>query len=70
MDLDSYLRKAELTNAGFGALVGLSATSVWKIRYARMDPSLRTMLAIERATGGWVKAADFVLQAARTDDAA
>ncbi len=59
MDLNAYLRTEKLTNAAFGELIGMGASSVWKLRNGKTEPSLRIIQEIERATGGKVTAMDF-----------
>jgi hypothetical protein len=65
MTLDAYL-----TRAGRGALVRLASrvdmtpSKLSKIRYQRQEATLREALRIQRETGGKVRAADLVVDAA------
>jgi len=53
-DLNSYLSDAGETNAGFGKKVGLTETSVWRIRHGHQWPSKETAERIFRVSGGQV----------------
>ena len=60
MKLETFLSENKLTDAAFGKLVGLSQSQVNRIKRGVSKPSWDALGAIERATKGAVKAADFM----------
>lgn len=60
MDLRTYRKENRLTLSGFGALIGVSGVSVHRWELGKVRPSLDAIEAIELATKGAVKAADFM----------
>lgn len=61
MQLAKYLDLEATTQADFAGRIGLSIASVSRLASGRQTPSLATIRAIEKATGGRVTAADFEL---------
>lgn len=60
MDLNSWLERQGLTNAEFGSRLGCSTEAVRRYRRLLREPDLEMMALIERATGGAVRAVDWV----------
>jgi len=60
MKLKSYLENSHMTDAEFGALIGVSQSQVNRIKHEKTNPSLEVAVAIERLTKGKVKARDFI----------
>lgn len=60
MMLNDYLTTNKLTLAQFAARTGVSASTVFRIRDGVVLPSLRTIQAIEAATGGLVTRIDLI----------
>ena len=58
--LKQYLEKSSLTDAEFGALIGVSQSQVSRIKNDTSKPSLQVAIAIEKVTKGEVQAASFV----------
>ncbi len=59
MTLTEYLTTHRITAAQFAALIGRSKSFVSRIRTGDAAPSLETLQAIQRVTGGQVTPADF-----------
>ena len=59
MKLSQYLEAVALTDTAFAAKVGMSQSQISRLRRGLSKPSWDAVAAIERATGGKVKAADF-----------
>ena len=59
MNLDTYLRQNEMTEAAFAAKIGIGQSAVHRLRKGGRVPSQDTMHAIHEATGGQVTAAEF-----------
>ena len=60
MKLIDYLRRQNLTDEQFAALVGRSRWAVRKWMYGQRTPRLSEMQAIARVTDGAVSANDFM----------
>jgi transcriptional regulator with XRE-family HTH domain len=60
MTLKEYLDKSTMTDAEFGALIGVSQSQVSRIKNEASLPSLQVAVAIENITGGEVLAKSFV----------
>jgi transcriptional regulator with XRE-family HTH domain len=58
MTLKEYLTNRPITDAEFGALIGVSQSQVTRIKNGQTSPSLAVIVAIEKATGGDVRAND------------
>ncbi len=59
MTLTEYLKTHRITATQFAALIGRSKSFVSRIRTGDAAPSLETLQAIQRITGGQVTPADF-----------
>ncbi|KIU33269.1 hypothetical protein SR39_13580 [Methylobacterium radiotolerans] len=60
MRLTDYLRQQKLTHSEFAALIGATQAAVTRYANGRRMPSLGKLIRIERATGGAVRAIDFM----------
>lgn len=60
MTLTEYLTTHRITATQFAALIGRSKSFVSRIRTGDAAPSLETLQAVQRVTGGQVTPADFV----------
>lgn len=60
MKLETFISDNGMTDAEFGVLVGLSQSQVNRLKRGKSRPSWDALIAIEKATGGKVKAADFM----------
>lgn len=60
MKLETYLKKNDLTDAAFGALIGISQSQISRIRRGESFPSRDTLAVIAEFTGGAVTANDFI----------
>lgn len=60
MTLKEYLANSTMTDAEFGALVGVSQSQVSRIKNDASKPSLEVAVAIEKVTNGEVPAKSFV----------
>lgn len=58
MTLKEYLKNRPITDAEFGALIGVSQSQVTRIKNGQTSPSLAVIVAIEKATDGEVGAKD------------
>jgi DNA-binding XRE family transcriptional regulator len=58
--LGKFIRAAGMTDAEFGALVGVSQSQVSRIKNDASKPSLEVAVAIEKVTNGEVPAKSFV----------
>ena len=58
MTLKEYLAKLTITDAEFGAKIGVSQSQVSRIKHGKTAPSLAVIVAIEKATNGKVGAKD------------
>lgn len=63
MTLTEYLTTHRITAAQFATLIGRSKSFVSRIRTGDAAPSLETLQAIQRVTGGQVTPADFCRRA-------
>lgn len=61
MTLKEYLKRHGLSQNGFGEKIGAADGTVSRWVTGARLPSLRSLIAIERATGGWVTMTDFVI---------
>lgn len=59
MKLADYLRKHGISDKTFAEKAGLHFTEVWNYRTERRMPRADKVAAIEKATGGEVRAKDF-----------
>jgi len=59
MTLDEYLSKGAKTTSALAREVGLSPTSIWRLRHGKQMPPLETMVKIAAATGNAVTPNDF-----------
>lgn len=60
MKLADYLATMGLTDEAFASQVGISQSQVSRLKRGLSRPSWDSLVAIERATGGAVAAADFM----------
>lgn len=60
MTLSEYMAQAGLKDENLSKMIGLERSTVTKLRLGRGKPSFKTLIAIEKVTGGKVKASDFV----------
>lgn len=60
MKLSTYLAERGISDKDFGASIGRERSVVSKYRSGSVRPTLDTIQAIERATGGLVTYHDFV----------
>lgn len=60
MKLDDYLKRHDLTEAEFGAMIGISQPQVNRLRRGIRWPNRETAKAIAAATKGRVTADDFM----------
>jgi transcriptional regulator with XRE-family HTH domain len=58
MTLKEYLKSQPITDAEFGAKIGVSQSQVTRIKNGQTSPSLAVIVAIEKATDGEVGAKD------------
>lgn len=58
MKLIDYLSSLTITDAEFGAKIGVSQSQVSRIKHGKTAPSLAVIVAIEKATKGKVGAKD------------
>lgn len=58
MNLKDYLSSLTITDAEFGAQIGVSQSQVSRIKNGKTAPSLAVIVAIEKATKGKVGAKD------------
>jgi len=63
MTLKEYLSTRPITDAEFGALIGVSQSQVSRIKNGRAAASLKVAVAIEEATGKLVTAKEILLVA-------
>ena len=66
MKLNIYLSHKGITDEGFGKLIGCSQSQVSRIKRGVSKPSLNLIDRIALATGGAVKANDFMAEVALT----
>lgn len=59
MKLAEYLTAKDLTASAFAALIKASPSTITRILAGDRSPDLRTLEAIEMASGGKVRAQDF-----------
>lgn len=59
MTLAQYLSESDLTDAEFGAKVGVSQSQISRLKRGVSFPSPATAVRIAQATGGKVKPADW-----------
>lgn len=64
MTLADFMKAADLKDTDFAERIGMDRTFVSRLRRGLVKPSIKTVVAIERATGGAVKARDFVEEGA------
>ena len=60
MRLAEYLEKHELSAAGFGRLIGVTGSTVWRYAHGQRTPRRAIIHRIVEATGGAVTANDFL----------
>jgi transcriptional regulator with XRE-family HTH domain len=60
MKLETYLKKKKMTDAAFGALIGLSQSQVSRIRRGLSWPSKETLIAIAAVTNNSVTVSDII----------
>lgn len=59
MSLDEYLKGAKLTRKEFASRIGVKPVSVYRYIVGERFPKPQVLAAIERETGGAVKASSF-----------
>lgn len=59
MTLDEYLKTGAKSPDTLANEIGLSVTSVWRLRKGKQSPPLETMVKIAAATGNMVTPNDF-----------
>jgi DNA-binding transcriptional regulator YdaS (Cro superfamily) len=59
MTLSDYLKRTNTSMTAFAASIGVSLSSVHGWTTGRRNPEIRSLLAMERVTGGAVRTADF-----------
>ena len=59
MKLETYLKQNDMTDAAFGALIGISQSQISRIRRGESFPSRGTLFNIAKVTSGKVTANDF-----------
>lgn len=64
MTLAEYLEKNKLSDEDFAQRIGAHRTEIWNYRTGRRMPKADKVAAIEEATGGEVRAKDFISDAA------
>lgn len=64
MKLASFMEAAKLTDTDLAAKIGKDRTFVSRLRRGLVKPSVDTAVAIERLSGGAVRASDFVSEVA------
>jgi DNA-binding XRE family transcriptional regulator len=60
MKLEQYLKTAGLTDEQFSSIVGVSRPTITRIRNGSHMPSVKTALAISRASDGQVSLDDLL----------
>jgi hypothetical protein len=65
MDLDTFLRERNMSEAQFGKLAETTGATINRIRRRRMVPSAELALRIEQSSGGAVSASDLSPTVAR-----
>ena len=60
MKLDQYLAERNLTSPAFGDMVGIDASTIWRIKEGKRKPEWNTMEKILVGTDGLVTPNDYL----------
>jgi transcriptional regulator with XRE-family HTH domain len=63
MTLAEYMAEIGIKDEPMAKMIGLKRSMVTRLRNGTAKPSFNTLIAIERVTGGKVRASDFVAAA-------